>query len=174
MPLPRAADGRLVVAVNVTYCGRKRIRRRNEFCAVPTAVAGAGTSGFRAGRTGSSSRWRPAAVRGPRRWTRSPCLRHRFGAGDRRSVAGRVVGRLIAARRWRPSDRRIWVVMDAGYDAARLAWLLRDLPGRVLARMRSDQVLRRHAPPLSGRRGGHSDTAASSSSAARPVGMSRT
>jgi hypothetical protein len=38
-------------------------------------------------------------------------------------------------------------VADAGYDGPRLAWLLRDLPVQVLARMRSDRVLRRAAPP---------------------------
>lgn len=49
----------------------------------------------------------------------------------------------LAAGHWEPGDPAVWVVMDAGYDAARLAWLLRDLPVRVLARMRSDRVLRR-------------------------------
>ncbi|WP_373034366.1 transposase [Streptomyces sp. NRRL B-2790] len=39
------------------------------------------------------------------------------------------------------------IVADAGYDAPRLACLLRDLPVQVLARMRSDRVLRRAAPP---------------------------
>ncbi|MGX1676454.1 transposase, partial [Streptomyces sp. NPDC055400] len=35
----------------------------------------------------------------------------------------------------------------AGYDAPRLGFLLGDLPVQVLARMRSDRVLRRAAPP---------------------------
>ncbi|KPC74093.1 transposase, partial [Streptomyces sp. NRRL WC-3753] len=39
------------------------------------------------------------------------------------------------------------VVADAGYDAPRLAFLLKDLPVQVLARMRSDRVLRRTCPP---------------------------
>ena len=46
-----------------------------------------------------------------------------------------VVARLVAA--------------GAGYDAPRLAWLLRDLPVQVLARMRSDRVLRRAVAPRS-------------------------
>jgi hypothetical protein len=58
-----------------------------------------------------------------------------------------VVTRLIDAGHWRAGDPEIWLVVDAGYDAARLAWLLRDLPVQVLARMRSDRVLRRPAPP---------------------------
>ncbi|WP_406405261.1 transposase [Streptomyces sp. NBC_00879] len=37
--------------------------------------------------------------------------------------------------------------MDAGYDAPRLAFLLKDLPVQVLGRMRSDRVLRRTVPP---------------------------
>ncbi|GAA4617157.1 hypothetical protein GCM10023195_76450 [Actinoallomurus liliacearum] len=36
---------------------------------------------------------------------------------------------------------------DRPYDGPRLAYLLKDLPVRVLARMRSDRVLRRAAPP---------------------------
>ncbi len=54
-----------------------------------------------------------------------------------------VLARLIAAGHWRPGDPRLWVVIDA----ARLAWLLRDLLVRVLARLRPDRVLRRPAPP---------------------------
>ena len=38
-------------------------------------------------------------------------------------------------------------MLDAGYEAPRIAWLLRDLPVEVLGRMRSDRVLRRAAPP---------------------------
>ncbi len=59
----------------------------------------------------------------------------------------RLVQRLVAAGRWRPGDPDILIVADAGYDGPRLAWLLRDLPVQVLARMRSDRVLRRAAPP---------------------------
>jgi len=40
----------------------------------------------------------------------------------------------------------ILVVADAGYDGPRLAYLLRDLPVQLLARMRSDRVLRRAVP----------------------------
>ncbi|MFG1920263.1 transposase, partial [Micromonospora sp. NPDC048898] len=57
-----------------------------------------------------------------------------------------IVGRLIAAGQWRPGDPEILVVADAGYDAPRLAFLLADLPVQVLARMRSDRVLRRAVP----------------------------
>jgi hypothetical protein len=58
-----------------------------------------------------------------------------------------VVERLIAAGQWQPMDPPILVVLDAGYDAPRIAHLLTDLPVEVLGRMRSDRVLARPAPP---------------------------
>ena len=39
-----------------------------------------------------------------------------------------VVARLIAAGHWNDGDPDIIVVLDAGYDLTRLAWLLADLP----------------------------------------------
>lgn len=58
-----------------------------------------------------------------------------------------VVERLIAAGQWQHGDPEILVVLDAGYDAPRIAHLLTDLPVEVLGRMRSDRVLARPAPP---------------------------
>ena len=58
-----------------------------------------------------------------------------------------VVERLIAAGQWRNGDPEILVVLDAGYDAPRIAYLLGDLPVQILGRMRSDRVLRRSTPP---------------------------
>jgi hypothetical protein len=58
-----------------------------------------------------------------------------------------VVERLIAAGRWTDGDLEIWVVGDSGYDGPRLAFLLADLPVRVLVRMRSDRVMVFPAPP---------------------------
>jgi hypothetical protein len=58
-----------------------------------------------------------------------------------------VVERLIAAGQWQHGDPEILVVLDAGYDAPRIAHLLADLPVAVLGRMRSDRVLARPAPP---------------------------
>ncbi|SDD80330.1 NF041680 family putative transposase [Glycomyces harbinensis] len=57
-------------------------------------------------------------------------------AGQVRSV----VERLIAAGQHAIGDEPILVVADAGYNAARLAWCLRDLPVTVTARVRSDRV----------------------------------
>jgi len=42
-----------------------------------------------------------------------------------------VAERIIAAGHWRDGDPDILVVLDAGYDLTRLAWLLRDLPVEV-------------------------------------------
>jgi hypothetical protein len=58
-----------------------------------------------------------------------------------------LVERLRAAGQWKDHDPDILIVVDAGYDVPRLAFLLRDLPIQVLGRMRSDRVLRRAAPP---------------------------
>jgi hypothetical protein len=58
-----------------------------------------------------------------------------------------VVERLIAAGQWQLGDPEILVVLDAGYDAPRIAHLLGDLPVEILGRMRSDRVLHRPVPP---------------------------
>jgi hypothetical protein len=52
-----------------------------------------------------------------------------------------------SAGHWRDSDPAILVNFDVGYDVARLAWLLADLPVLVLAWLRSDRVMRPPAPP---------------------------
>ncbi|MFI6663324.1 NF041680 family putative transposase [Streptomyces sp. NPDC050523] len=58
-----------------------------------------------------------------------------------------VTERLIAAGQWQDGDRSILIVMDAGYDVMRLAWVLRDLPVQLVGRLRSDRVLRLPKPP---------------------------
>lgn len=54
-----------------------------------------------------------------------------------------VIERIIAAGHWHPGDPELLVVADAGYDLARLAFLLADLPVEVCGRLRSDRVLAR-------------------------------
>ncbi|MFJ2272455.1 transposase, partial [Streptomyces sp. NPDC087849] len=55
---------------------------------------------------------------------------------------------------WKDGDPDVLIVVDAGYDVPRLAFLLKDLPVQVLGRMRSDRVLRRTVPPrMQGSRG---------------------
>ncbi|WP_328535072.1 transposase [Streptomyces sp. NBC_00344] len=58
-----------------------------------------------------------------------------------------LIERLITAGRWKDADPEILIVVDAGYDVPRLAFLLKDLPVQVLGRMRSDRVLRHAVPP---------------------------
>ncbi len=60
--------------------------------------------------------------------------------------------RLVAAGQWKPGDPEVLVVLDAGYDAPRIAHLLHDLPSRSSAgsaRTVSCAGRRRHAstPP---------------------------
>ncbi len=55
-----------------------------------------------------------------------------------------VFGRLRQAGQWTEDHPPVLVVLDAGYDVVRLAFLLADLPVRLLGRVRSDRVF--HAP----------------------------
>lgn len=59
----------------------------------------------------------------------------------------RACPKLIVAGQWQQGDLYILVVLDAGYDAPRIAYLLGSLPVEILGRMRSDRVLRRPVPP---------------------------
>ncbi|HEX3306254.1 MAG TPA: NF041680 family putative transposase [Streptosporangiaceae bacterium] len=58
-----------------------------------------------------------------------------------------VVDRLRQAGHWRAGDPTIWIVLDSGYDLARLAFLLADLPVVLIGRLRSDRVLARPVEP---------------------------
>jgi hypothetical protein len=148
VPLPRAADGRLVLAVDVTcwlrpeaHTSPGRIlchtygRGKDQHLMIP----GWPYSVVCALETGRSS------------WT-APLDARRLAPGDDAATvtAGQLrdtIERLIAAGHWQPGDRDILIVADAGYDGPRLAYLLQDLPVQVLVRMRPDRVLRRPAPP---------------------------
>jgi hypothetical protein len=65
-----------------------------------------------------------------------------------------VAGRLAASGAWKPGDPDIIVVMDAGYDVIRLAWLLADLPLVLCARLRSTRVFHREPAPKPPHMGG--------------------
>ncbi|RPE34046.1 NF041680 family putative transposase [Kitasatospora cineracea] len=155
VPLPRAADGRLVLAVDITcwlrpdaHTSPQRIlchtygRGKDQHIPVP----GWPYSVVTALEPGRSS------------WT-APLDALRLAPGDDAATVTaqqlrELVHRLITAGQWQPGDPEMLVVADAGYDAPRLAFLLKDLPVQVLARMRSDRVLRRTCPPrIPGTRG---------------------
>ena len=100
---------------------------------------------------------------GPSSWT-LPLDVVRLGPGDDDGAVTaaqlrEVFARLEAAGHWAGGDPPVVVVMDAGYNATRLAWLLADLPVIVVARVRADRVFYRPAPPkapgLAGRRARH-------------------
>ena len=146
-PVPRAANGRLVLAVDITCWlrpeahtapGRRLChtygRGRDQHMMVP----GWPYSVVVALETGRSS------------WT-APLDIQRLAPGDDAATLTaaqlrRVVTELITAGHWQPGDPDILIVADAGYDGPGLAFVLADLPVAVLVRMRSDRVLRRPAP----------------------------
>ncbi|MET7403907.1 NF041680 family putative transposase [Dactylosporangium sp. NPDC005572] len=147
-PLPRAADGRIVLAVDVTCWLRPEAHTSPERILCHTSGR---SKGEHVGVPGWPYSFVVALETGRSSWT-APLDAVRLVPGADLAIvtAGQVrdvVTRLIDAGHWRPGDADIWTVMDAGYDAARLAWLLQDLPVRVLARLRSDRVLRRPALP---------------------------
>ncbi|MFE1522305.1 NF041680 family putative transposase [[Kitasatospora] papulosa] len=148
VPLPRAADGRLVLAADLTcwlrpsaHTSPQRIlchtygRGKDQHIPVP----GWPYSVICALETGRSS------------WT-APLDALRLAPGDDAATVTaqqmrELVERLVAAGQWKDGDQEILIVVDAGYDVPRLAFLLKDLPVQVLGRMRSDRVLRRAVPP---------------------------
>jgi hypothetical protein len=148
LPLPRAADGRIVLAVDVSPWLRSE------------AVTGAGrpfchTYGRGEGKHQMVPRLAvlTLAALEPGRSSWIVVLdAARLGPGEDVAAAttGQVraaVERLVAAGQWRPGDFDVMVVLDAGYDVPRIAHLPADLPVEVLGRMRSDRVLRCPAPP---------------------------
>lgn len=148
MPLPRAADGRIVLAVDVTCW----LRPEAHTCAERILCHTSGrTSGEHVGVPGWPYSFVVALETGRTSWT-APLDAVRLAPGtDLAAVTAEqireVITRLTDAGHWRPGDLDIWIVMDAGYDGARIAWLLSDLPVQIVARLRSDRVLRRPAPP---------------------------
>ncbi|WP_433304340.1 NF041680 family putative transposase [Actinoplanes sp. CA-030573] len=147
-PLPRAADGRLVLAVDVSPWLRPHAATSPDrsFCHTygrgkdeHRMIPGWPYSFIAALETGRTS-WTALldAVRLPPGADLTPltCAQIR-----------QLVDRLTGAGQWQPGDSDILIVLDAGYEAPRIAWLLRDLPIEILGRMRSDRVLRRPTPP---------------------------
>jgi hypothetical protein len=147
LPLPRAADGRLVLAVDVSSWLRP----------------GAGTSPGRLfchvyGRGKGQAQMVPgwpysviaALEPGRTSWT-AVLDAIRLGPDDDQialtaAQVRDVIARLITAGHWREGDPAILVIFDAGYDIPRLSFLLADLPAEVLGRLRSDRVMQLPAP----------------------------
>jgi hypothetical protein len=147
-PMPRAADGRLVLAVDVTCWLRPDAHTSPERILCHTHGRGKDQAIMIPG-------WPYSVVvaleTGRSSWT-APLDAVRLAPGaDAAAVTcdqlRAVIDRLISAGHWRPGDLEILVVVDAGYDTARLTYLLADLPVQILGRMRSDRVLRRATAP---------------------------
>jgi len=146
--LPRAADGRLVLAVDVTCWLRPDAHTSPERILCHTYGRGKDQHIMIPGWPYS---FVVALESGRSSWT-APLDALRLAPGDDLAAVTaaqlrEVVARLVDAGQWRPGDPDILIVADAGYDGPRLAWLLQDLPVQIPARMRSDRVLRRPAPP---------------------------
>jgi hypothetical protein len=148
LPLPRAADGRLVLAVDVSNWLRPGAVTSPErlFC----HVYGRGK-----GQAQMIPGWPYSVVAalepGRTSWT-AVLDAVRLGPGDDETGVSaaqvrEVITRLIEAGHWCEGNQRILVVFDAGYDVTRLAWLLADLPVELLGRLRSDRVMQLPAPP---------------------------
>jgi hypothetical protein len=148
LPLPRAADGRLMLAVDVSNWLRPEAVTSPDrlFC----HVYGRGR-----GQAQMIPGWPYSVVAalepGRTSWT-AVLDAVRLGPADDQiavtavQVRG-VITRLIEAGHWRPGDPDMLIVFDAGYDLARLAHLLTGLPAQVLGRLRSDRVMQLPAPP---------------------------
>jgi DDE superfamily endonuclease len=148
LPFPRAADGRIVLAVDVSAwlrpdaaCSPERL-----FCHVY-------------GRSRSASQFIPgwpysfvaALETGRTSWTAILDAVRLGPADDATAVTAEqlreVVGRIIDGGAWQPGDPNIVIVTDAGYDVTRLAFVLADLPVELVGRIRSDRIMLRPAPP---------------------------
>jgi len=148
LPLPRAADGRLMLAADVSNWLRPGAATSPErlFC----HVYGRGK-----GQAQMIPGWPYSVIAalepGRTSWT-AVLDAVRLGPDDDEAEVTAaqvrdVIARLIEAGHWSEGDPPILVIFDAGYDPMRLAYRLADLPVEVLGRLRSDRVLHFPVPP---------------------------
>jgi DDE superfamily endonuclease len=147
LPLPAWPDGRVRLAVDVTFWLRPDAEASPQrmLCRVKT----------RRGAAESVPGWPCSFVAalgpGPSSWV-VPLDAVRIGPGDdpvevtAAQLRG-VVTRLAAAGHWKPGSPPVVIAADAGYSASRLAWLLRDLPVVLAVRVRADRCWRRAPAP---------------------------
>ncbi|WP_328291409.1 transposase [Kineococcus sp. NBC_00420] len=152
LPLPRTERGRLVLAVDVTCWLRPdaTTSAARLFCHVY-------------GRTKRTAQLIPgwqysmiaALEEGRSSWTAVLDVVRLGPDDDAMAITAQqlraVVTRLIRDGQWRPGDPDVLIVADAGYDIARLAFTLADLPVQLLGRLRSDRVFRLPLPTRSRR-----------------------
>src|SRR3954452_9787779 len=159
LPLTRMFGGRIVLAVDATPWLRPDAETSSArlFCHVY-------------GRTRKSDQFLPgwpyqlvaALESGPTSWTALLDARRLGPAEDATAVTAdqlrAVVERLRAAGHWSSGDPPMLVVLDAGYDVHRLAYLLADLPLQLIGRIRADRVLCTAVTPPAPRPGGRRAT----------------
>jgi hypothetical protein len=150
--LPQWDDGRIRLACDVSNWLRPDAETSPERLFCHTYARGKGNAQMIPGWPYS---WVAALEPGRTSWT-LPLDAVRLGPEDDATEVTaaqlrEVIMRLTAAGRWREGDPDIIIVLDAGYDPTRLAWLLRDLPADVTGRLRSDRVMHFPAPPLPAR-----------------------
>jgi hypothetical protein len=148
VPLPCWPDGRIRLAADV--CNWLRPEARTSPGRMFCHVYGRGRN---AGQMIPGWPYSVVAALGPgaSSWT-APLDAVRLGPEDdptevTAAQLREVAGRLAAAGAWHEGDADIVVVLDAGYDVVRLAWLLADLPVVVCARLRSTRVFYRVPAP---------------------------
>ncbi len=141
LPIPRAGDGRITLAVDVSNWLRPdaAVSPQRLFCHVY-------------GRGRSADQFIPgwpcsfvaALETGRTSWTALLDARRLTPADDATAVTAaqlrEAVERLIAAGHWAEGDPEILIVADTGYDLPRIAHELHGLPVVVTGRVRSDRV----------------------------------
>jgi DDE superfamily endonuclease len=173
LPVPRDADGRIVLTVDVSPWLRPDAATSPDrlFCHVHGRAKGQAQM-----IPGWPYSFVTALEPGRTSWT-AILDAVRLGPGDdvtdvTATQIREVVQRLRVAGQWQSGQARILVVFDAGYDVTRLAFLLADLPVELLGRVRSDRVLRFPAPPrqpgMTGRPAKHGSEFALSDPATHP------
>ena len=148
-PLPRlpGPDGRdrIVLAVDVSNWLRPDAATSPDRCFCHTYPRGRGQAQMI---PGWRYLWIAALTPGTSSWTALLETRRLHADEDETMVTAErlkaVFKRLHKAGHWNTGDPDLLVVMDSGYDATRLSWLLTGLPLTLLARVRSNRVF--HAP----------------------------
>ena len=142
LPLPRSAEGRIVLAADVSPWLRPDAATSPDrlFCHVP---------GRGKGQAQMIPGWPYSVVAalepGRTSWT-AVLDAVRLGPEDEETAVTAkqvrdVVTRLTGAGQWSDGDPEILVVFDAGYDVTRLAFLLADLPVQLVGGRRCDGVV---------------------------------
>jgi hypothetical protein len=148
LPLPRAADGRIMLAVDISNWLRPDAPTSADRLFCHTYARGKGAAQMIPGWPCS---FVAALEPGRTSWTALLDMVRLRPCDDETTITAtqirEVVGRLCDAGQWKDGDLPILVVLDAGYDVTRLAFLLADLPVELLGRLRSDRVLYFPPPP---------------------------